>query len=790
MNGKSSDWDSLLLRSEELVKQDVDVPRVERDIYQIEQFSEHLRSRVAQGDPTAKYLDASRLLAQEGLNPREYTLALQNFQIMPVSEDVQQQRGADVDSYVQQVHQSVSAAAIQMAHENAISSFEKHIDSYLDSTWQKQKKALFHAGDQFGAPVPALSKRDASNFVLRGKAAKYADVVKALNAAIANGTKIDAVSMFTDACKVSSQSSKDSAGTTLLRLWTICQRMLAGVSDIPASAVSQKQMLMIDGVKSYLEDNFCAHMQSVVQHHRTVATLGGHPDKSRLVEAYLRVKEKNRGPLDFDSPGGVDTVWARIYFCLRAGYTKEAKDIIALKVKHDYSSSAGEWIEEWIDGGCKPLTGEMAATALAESEKLLASSHGEGELRQSYMAAVCALAAGSARCADCLSRDFHSFFSTIEDYTWFRLSLIRVDGSKRIGSIGSSRLELYTLADFQSQINQYSAAHYSKGGQEPLLYAAVLLMSLQADKAIEYLATNKSTHEFRIDSVHFAICMWYHRVLDGLETSVSASSVHQYAYSLIHQDVSLALEYYIIASLVMGGSLEVKGRLLKELLTESHAYGVLLGSGGAVSEGGALAVFFPDRQHRLEVLQSVAQECASAAQFEEAVELYMVAERPAHALRILNHRIAEAIEMTSTEYAGDDTVLELCSRAEAAEEAIYTKDEFSGREKEAFEQLKIIYKIIKNWRSGNHHEVLEHLWELGFIPSDRYRVQACVHHLKGSHPAVVGMIQSILLAGGEALMKLEKPDLLHILVSFAAAIPDRISQQAYQRLSEYQTFLA
>jgi hypothetical protein len=52
------------------------------------------------------------------------------------------------------------------------------------------------------------------------------------------------------------------------------------------------------------------------------------------------------------------------------------------------------------------------------------------------------------------------------------------------------------------------------------------------------------------------------------------------------------------------------------------------------------------------------------------------------------------------------------------------------------------------------------------------------------------MIQSILLAGGEALMKLDKPDLLHILVSFAAAIPDRISQQAYQRLSEYQTFLA
>jgi hypothetical protein len=28
-----------------------------------------------------------------------------------------------------------------------------------------------------------------------------------------------------------------------------------------------------------------------------------------------------------------------------------------------------------------------------------------------------------------------------------------------------------------------------------------------------------------------------------------------------------------------------------------------------------------------------------------------------------------------------------------------------------------------------------------------------------------------------------------VLVSFAAAIPDRISQHAYQKLSEYQTYL-
>jgi len=50
--------------------QDFAFPRVERDIRQIEQFSQRLRSQAARGDPTTETIGASRLLAQEGLDPR------------------------------------------------------------------------------------------------------------------------------------------------------------------------------------------------------------------------------------------------------------------------------------------------------------------------------------------------------------------------------------------------------------------------------------------------------------------------------------------------------------------------------------------------------------------------------------------------------------------------------------------------------------------------------------------------------------------------------------------------
>ena len=169
---------------------------MQRDIYQVEQFSQYLatKSKSRQTDPTSSYNDASRLLATEGLNPRQYSLALQNFQVMPTYEEEQQQH-ADVQTYVEQVHNALSSKAIQVAHENAISSFEKHIDAYLDSTWQREKKALFDTGDPYAAGLHGGRQQVASpaplaaapfsaapsppahlpnTHVLRGKAAKYA----------------------------------------------------------------------------------------------------------------------------------------------------------------------------------------------------------------------------------------------------------------------------------------------------------------------------------------------------------------------------------------------------------------------------------------------------------------------------------------------------------------------------------------------------------------------------------------------------------------------------------------
>lgn len=49
--------------------------------------------------------------------------------------------------------------------------------------------------------------------------------------------------------------------------------------------------------------------------------------------------------------------------------------------------------------------------------------------------------------------------------------------------------------------------------------------------------------------------------------------VHLYGREVVHTDVRLALEYYLAAARVQGDSPTARGRLLRELLTESRAYG-------------------------------------------------------------------------------------------------------------------------------------------------------------------------------------------------------------------------
>lgn len=792
--------------------QDINFPRVERDVHQIEQFSQRLRAKAVRGDPTTEANDASRLLAQEGLNPRRLNQALQTFELRPTYEDVFRVDTASVGEYLQQVHETIAATAVQEVQRNAVSAFESHMDACMQSGWAREKRALLDSVEPFSAaaaplaaglhPPAAVGAAYGSGVLLHGRASKYAEIVHKINAALASGQRYDAVADFVAAC---ADATGDDRRTTMLRLWQVLQRQLDGVYSLPASARSQREGLLISGGRKYLEENFVAYMQQVVHTHRTAAALGGSPSRLGLVQAYLRVKEKARAPLDFDQPGGADTCWLRVFTCLRAGFLTEA--VAVAKATHDgpatprASSSPRElpaMIQEWVEGDCRPLSGPSGAAALAECERLVRDKAARSrEAHLAHRIAVYALLAGSNRSADAISREFPSFFPTIEDFMWIKLGLVRLAGGGSRGSAAASSptaapgLESFTLTDLQNYLSLYPPSHFSHGGREPLLYAVVLLLSLQPAAAVAFLARDPSAKDYRLDAVHLGACLWHAHVLPNTTPADGDASagrlLHQYGLSLIHGDVGLALEYYMLSAAAQGGSLGIRGSLLRELLTESKAYGMLLGAGGAGGESGALASFIPDREERRNVLEALAGECAAAAQLEEAVELYMVASRPRQALSILNHRLSDAVELSVNDALKNDEADAVSARAGAAAAAIgSSRDPADLKEVEALEQLKAVRILLAAATRHDHSRVLLALGDLGFVPTERYRLQVCSGAASSLHPAVANRLQSVLLAAAEALAAASKWAELQTVVAFAASVPNKVSQAAYQRLNQLQ----
>ena len=76
-------------------------------------------------------------------------------------------------------------------------------------------------------------------------------------------------------------------------------------------------------------------------------------------------------------------------------------------------------------------------------------------------------------------------------------------------------VERFKLADLQSYLTQFPPSHYSQGGKEPLLYATVLLLSLQFRGVVTFLAKDPSARSYRIDAPHFAIAFMHHKVHAG-----------------------------------------------------------------------------------------------------------------------------------------------------------------------------------------------------------------------------------------------------------------------------------
>ncbi|KAH9679410.1 nuclear pore complex protein NUP93A [Citrus sinensis] len=601
-----SGWTDLLHSSTKLLEQaapSAQFPPLQRNLDQLEALSKKLKAKTIRTETPSQSIAATRLLAREGINAEQLARDLKSFELKTTFEDVFPTEATSVEEYLQQVHEVAMVSAIQEAQTDNLRSFNDYMMKVLEEDWQKEKRDFLRSLSRIStlpktnmtdtstggtlpgqmasmASSPQISSGPsgmelvplANKPLLEKKATVYAEVVKNLNNARQQGLPF---------------------------------KTMMGEHATVQQTASRKMSLVI-GARRHLEWGHEKYIMDTIQSHPAQAALGGVVGNLQRVRAFLRIRLRDYGVLDFDTGDTrrqppVDTTWQqivyllfkflahkfqflkvgislvpleikfvkylllferKIYFCLRTGYYDEARNVaLSSRASNQFAPLLTEWINT---GGMVPP--EIAAAASEECDKMLRMGDRVG--RAAYdkkKLLLYAIISGSRRQIDRLLRDLPTLFSTIEDFLWFKLSAIRDVPSEAPSVVLSDGLAPYSLDDLQVYLNKFDPSYYTKNGKDPLVYPYVLLLSIQLLPAVLYLSKESGDEGYNIDAAHISIVLADHGVLSegsGAGKKLGLMDPYAEASSIIRQygsaylrlgNLQMALEYYAQAAAAVGG---------------------------------------------------------------------------------------------------------------------------------------------------------------------------------------------------------------------------------------------
>ncbi|KAH6819364.1 Nucleoporin interacting component family protein [Perilla frutescens var. frutescens] len=808
-----SGWTGLLHSSSKLIEQatpSAQFPPLQRNLDQLEALSKKLKAKTLRSEAPSQSIAATRLLAREGLNAEQLARDLKSFEIKTTFEDVFPAEATTVEEYLQQVHEMAMLSAVQEAQKDNLRSFNDYMMSVLQEDWQKEKRDFLQSLSRISV-LPRTNIRDSSSGISRQgqivsvisspeisygspsvelalladkpvvekKAAAYAEVVKNLNSARQHGLPFKPAAAFRNAYESMKLDSSGAKSVSMLKIWHLIMTLM-GEDPTVKRAVSKRMSLVI-GARRHLEWGHEKYVMDMIHSHPAQAALGGSVGNLHRIHAFLRMRLRDYGVLDFDASDArrqppVDTTWQQIYFCLRTGYYDDALGVARTsRVSQQFTSLLSEWI---TTGGM--VSAETAAAASEECEKILRMVDRVG--RPSYdkkKLLLHAIISGSRRLIDRLLRELPTIFNTIEDFLWFMLSAVRESSGGSSSVVLNGGVSSYSLEDLQAYLNKFEPSYYTKNGKDPLVYPYVLLLSIQLLPGVLHLSKDIGDDGYSVDSVHISIVLADYGVLSEgsgsgqklgvMDALAEASSIiRQYgAAYLRHGDLLMALEYYVqAAAAVGGGQLSWIGRasvdqqrqrtlMLKQLLTEillrDGGISLLLGSRGAGEEG-ELGRFLTDGKTRQQFLFEAARQCQDAGLYDKSIEIQKRIGAFSAALDTINKCLSEALcALSRGRLDGESRITGLVHSGNELLETFKYYPEISHQERagvieqqNVLRQLEAILAIHKLARSGNQLDALREIARLPFLPLDPRSADFAADVFQNVSPHVEACVPGLL----------------------------------------------
>ncbi|PNX98943.1 nuclear pore complex protein, partial [Trifolium pratense] len=280
------------------------------------------------------------LLAREGINAEQLARDLKSFELKTTFEDVFPVEATSVEEYLQQVHEMAMVSAVQEAQKDNLRSFNDYMMKVLEEDWQKEKRdflqslsristlprtnmiANSNVGTHSGQIVSISSSPQGSSGIMEivpmnsrptmeKKASVYAEVVKNLNRARQSGLPFKLATAFKGAYENLGIDASGGKSVTMRKIWHLVQMLMDEDSNL--RHVSKKMSLII-GARRHLEWGHEKYIMDTIQNHPAQASLGGGVGNLQRIRAFLRIRLRDYGVLDFDAGDArrqppVDTTW-------------------------------------------------------------------------------------------------------------------------------------------------------------------------------------------------------------------------------------------------------------------------------------------------------------------------------------------------------------------------------------------------------------------------------------------------------------------------------------------------
>ncbi|CAN4089874.1 unnamed protein product [Withania somnifera] len=767
-----SGWSELLHSSSKLLEQaapSTQFPPLQRNLDQLETLTKKLKAKTLRTEAPTQSIAATRLLAREGINAEQLARDLKSFELKTTFEDVFPAEATTVEEYLQQIHEMAMVSAVQEAQKDNLKNFNDYMMKVLENDWKKEKRDFLQSLSRISTlPRTKISESSplggcqqiasltyspkvssgpssveplalANRPIIEKKAAAYGEVVKNLTSARLRGLPFKPSTAFKCAFENLGLTASGGKSVGIQKIWHLISALMGEDSAVQHN-VSKKMSLVI-GARRHLEWGHEKYIMETIQAHPAQAFLGGAVGNLLRIRAFLRIRLRDYGVLDFDAVDArrqppIDTTWQQIYFCMRTGYYDEAREISQQsRMSYQFAPLLTEWIST---GGM--VSAEMAAAASEECEKMFRLGDRGG--RPTYdkkKLLLYTLISGSRRQIDRFLREFPTLFSTIEDFLWFKLSAV-CESPGRSSVVLNEGLAPYTLDDLQAYLNKFESSHYTKNGKDPLVYPYVLLLSIQLLPAVLYLSKDMGDEGYNVDAVHMAIVLGDYGVLS--EGTGVGKNLGQYgSFYLRHGDLLMALEYYVqAAAAVGGGQLSWSGRgnmdqqrqrssmlkqLLTELLSRDGGIDILLGPRGTGEEG-QLGRFLTDEKTRQQFLLEAARQYQDAGLYDKSIEIQKRVGAFSAALDTINKCLSDAIcALARGRLDGESQTSGLILSGNEIVEMFKYYPEISPQEREnvlaqqiVLRQLEAVLSIHKLARLGNHLDAIKEVAKLPFLPLD------------------------------------------------------------------------